>query len=142
MRARKRQNRVCSSIGDGSRTERNFDLRTLLTDNICIRYFLFRVVFKESPVSTFEPAESIGSAHLLFASAGLFSTFEIADSKRLRADWHYTEGGLRLNGRDELPLDAVVLCTGYDGTSKLADILPERERDYLAEHKDGLHLYR
>ncbi|GAQ86347.1 putative dimethylaniline monooxygenase [Klebsormidium nitens] len=58
------------------------------------------------------------------------------------SDWHYTERGLRLNGHDDLALDTVLLCTGYDGPSKLAEILPENERQFLAEHQDGLHLFR
>jgi hypothetical protein len=58
------------------------------------------------------------------------------------ADWHYTEKGLLLSGTEQLDVDAVVLCTGYDGPGKLAEILPPQETEYLMEHSDGLHLYR
>jgi hypothetical protein len=70
------------------------------------------------------------------------SSIPLKPPSLLYPDWHYSEQGLLIDGREQLDVDHVVLCTGYDGVGKLAALLPAREVERLTEHKDGMHLYR
>lgn len=56
--------------------------------------------------------------------------------------WDFYPRGVRLADGRNVEADVVILCTGYDGNSKLKSILPEEYRDVLFEPDGVLSLYR
>eukprot|EP00850_Spirogloea_muscicola_P004918 SM000022S07132 [mRNA] locus=s22:171569:175215:+ [translate_table: standard] len=56
--------------------------------------------------------------------------------------WHFTRKGVVLMGEKEIEADVVLLCTGYDGASKLKSVLPCEYRDCLSTPGECLYLYR
>eukprot|EP00850_Spirogloea_muscicola_P015321 SM000116S24242 [mRNA] locus=s116:256897:260516:- [translate_table: standard] len=61
---------------------------------------------------------------------------------RQSTQWHFTRKGVALMGEKEIEADVVLLCTGYNGASKLKSVLPCEYRDCLSTPGECLYLYR
>lgn len=62
---------------------------------------------------------------------------------RKTTNWHFYTKGLQLADGTNIEADVVILCTGYDGPSKLKSILPEEYKAVLCKpESDSFTLYR
>lgn len=74
------------------------------------------------------------------------SFFPLVEEGRIKltksATWHFTPGGVRLDDGRQVDADAVILCTGYDGLSKLKALLPSQYGSKLSNNGKSIYLYR